>query len=308
MRGLFVVALLTVAGPMTVVGPSFSLGDPVTDPALASRIHQLIDVAFSDEEPDSNAAEVRKIFTERGIPTTAMVGTEAAEEYLVLSTHAQALEFTKRVLDALERTPGTVPPNAVQFLRARLKQKQIESGLREPYPNAALAARLNTLFTADQAVRTGEHFDPAKMRETDARTGEEIRAIFKEFGVPTQSAVGAEAARQFVVIVQHQSADLRRAVLPQLRDNVDRGEADPAEYAMMFDRAQVDDGKPQRYGANFECQPDGTMAPSPIEDLTHLDPRRAEIGLLPMRLYAKLLLQMMPKDFCQKVTTPPPMQ
>jgi hypothetical protein len=300
--GLFVVALVTV------VGPSFSLGDPVTDPALASRIHQLIDVAFSDEEPESNAAEVRTIFTERGIPTTAMVGAEAAEEYIVLSAHAQSLEFTTRVLDALERAPGTVPPYAVQFLRARLKQKQIESGLREPYPNAALAVRLNALFTADQAVRTGDHFDAARMLETDARTGQEIRAIFKEFGVPTQSAVGAEAARQFVAIVQHQSADLRRAVLPRLRENVDRGEADPAEYAMMFDRARVDDGKPQRYGANFECRPDATMAPSPIEDLAHLDARRAEIGLLPMRLYAKLLVRSMPKDFCRKVTAPPQLQ
>ena len=67
--------------------------------------------------------------------------------------------------------------------------------------------------------------------------------------MPTRSTVGPEAARQFVTMVQHQPPELRRAVLPKLRENVDRGEADPGDYAMMFDRAQVDDGTLQRYGA-----------------------------------------------------------
>jgi hypothetical protein len=287
---------LMIAALVTVVSS--------TDPALGSRIHQLIEVAFSDAAPDANAAEVRKIFTERGLPTIAMVGPEAAEDFLILSTHVQAPEFTKQVLAAVERVPAAVPPHAVQFLRARVKQKQIENGLRAPYPNAALATRLGSLYTTDQAVRKGEHFDAAKMRETDMRTGQEVRAIFNESGVPTRSAVGPEGARQFVVMVQHQPPDLRRLVLPKLRENVDRGEADPADYAMMFDRSQVDEGKLQRYGANFSCQPDGTLAPSPIEDADHLDARRAEIGLLPMRLYAKLLRQSMPKDFCKKVASP----
>jgi len=33
--------------------------------------------------------------------------------------------------------------------------------------------------------------------------------------------------------------------------------------------------------------------------------RRAELGLLPMRLYARLLRQSMPPDFCKKVTAAP---
>jgi hypothetical protein len=290
--------------PALIVAALVALAARASDPALAAKIHQLTTVAFSADTSASEAAEIRKIFTERGLPTIAMVGAEAAEEFIVLSAHEQPLEFTMQVLAAAERAPGAVPPHALQFLRARIRQKAIEDALRPPYPNAALAARLNTLFAADQAVRKGERFDVAKMREADARTGQEVRAIFKETGVPTRSAVGPEAARQFVVMVQHQPPDLRRAVLPKLRDNVDRGEADPADYAMMFDRAQVDGGKLQRYGANFSCQPDGTMAPSPIEDVEHLDARRAEIGLLPMRLYTKLLAQSMPKDFCRKVTAP----
>ena len=276
-----------------------------SNPELASRIHHLVDVAFANDETAGGAAEVRKIFAEHGLPTIALVGTDAAEEFVVLSAHEQPLEFTGEVLAAAEKDTDAVPPHLIQFLRARLKQKRVETALRPPFPNAALAARLQTLYTTDQEVRSADRFDAAKMMETDARTGRDVRAIFQEFGVPMRSTVGPEAARQFVIMVQHQPPELRRAVLPKLRENVDRGEADPGEFAMMFDRAQVDDGKMQRYGANFACQPDGTLEPSPIDDAEHVDARRAELGLLPMRLYARLLRQSMPADFCKKVTAAP---
>ena len=276
-----------------------------SNPELASRIRHLVDVAFANGEGAGSAAEVRGIFAEHGLPTIALVGADAAEEFVVLSAHEQPLEFTDEVLAAAERDADAVPPHVIQFLRARIKQKRVEIALRPPFPNAALAARLQTLYVADQEVRSADRFDAAKMMETDARTGRDVRAIFQEVGVPTRSTVGPEAARQFVIMVQHQPPELRRAVLPKLRENVDRGEADPGDFAMMFDRAQVDDGKMQRYGANFACQPDGTLGPSPIDDAEHVDVRRAELGLLPMRLYARLLRQSMPPDFCKKVTAAP---
>ena len=276
-----------------------------SNPELASRIRHLVDVAFANGEGAGSAAEVRGIFAEHGLPTIALVGADAAEEFVVLSAHEQPLEFTDEVLAAAERDADAVPPHVIQFLRARIKQKRVEIALRPPFPNAALAARLQTLYVADQEVRSADRFDAAKRMETDARTGRDVRAIFQEVGVPTRSTVGPEAARQFVIMVQHQPPELRRAVLPKLRENVDRGEADPGDFAMMFDRAQVDDGKMQRYGANFACQPDGTLGPSPIDDAEHVDVRRAELGLLPMRLYARLLRQSMPPDFCKKVATAP---
>jgi hypothetical protein len=50
-------------------------------------------------------------------------------------------------------------------------------------------------------MRQRESFDAAAMRETDGRNGREVRAIFKESGVPTQTEVGPEATRQFTVMV-----------------------------------------------------------------------------------------------------------
>lgn len=52
---------------------------------------------------------------------------------------------------------------------------------------------------------------------------------------------------------------------------------------------------------NFVCTPEGRLAPSPVEDAPHLDQRRAEMGLLPMRLYSKLVMENSPQDFCEKI-------
>jgi hypothetical protein len=79
----------------------------------------------------------------------------------------------------------------------------------------------------------------------DRRTAASLSAIFDRYGVPTYDMVGVRAAKGFVVMVQHHPAEFRREVLPKLKANVDRGQADPVAYAMVYDRAQRDQGKNQ---------------------------------------------------------------
>jgi hypothetical protein len=55
-------------------------------------------------------------------------------------------------------------------------------------------------------------------------------------------------------MIQHQSPEFRRKVLPKLKANVDAGQADPGSYAMVFDRSQTDTGKKQMYGENLTCR------------------------------------------------------
>jgi hypothetical protein len=300
MRGRY--ALYGVALPIllgSLAHAAFAIGAPAADAPLASTIERLVDRAFADEGGEGVADEVRRIFAEHGVPTVPMVGGEAAEDYIVLVAHGQGVDFMKTVLAALVRqAPGSVPATAPAFLRVRIRQKELEQSVREPYTNPELRDRLLRLVAEDQAVRK-EPFDPAKMAAVDRRTGVAIEEIVKQYGVPPPSAVGTQAIKDLVVLVQHQSADLRRRVLPLLKERVDRGEADPGDYAMMFDRSQTDTGRSQRYGMNFVCTPgQQELAPAPIEDADGLDRRRAEIGLLPMRLYAKLVRQSAPPGFC----------
>lgn len=287
--------------PASSSGPAHQ----VPTPSLASAIERLIERAFADDEGEGVADEVRRIFAAHGVPTVPMVGAEAAEDYIVLVAHDQRVDFMRTVLAAVDRqAPDMVPATARSFLRARIRQKELEQSVREPYTNPELRDRLQRLIAEDQAVRR-EPFDPAKMAAVDRRTGAAVEEIIDRYGVPPPSAVGPQAIKDLVVMVQHQSADLRRRVLPLLKERVDRGEADPGDYAMMFDRSQTDAGRPQRYGMNFVCTPgQRELAPAPIEDADGVDRRRAEIGLLPMRLYAKLVRQSAPPGLCD-ATAPP---
>ena len=53
----------------------------------------------------------------------------------------------------------------------------------------------------------------------------------------------------------------------------------------------VGDGKPQRYGTQAEII-DGTVQFFPIEDEMSIDERRAELGLMPLGKYKKIMEQM----------------
>jgi hypothetical protein len=107
--------------------------------------------------------------------------------------------------------------------------------------------------------------------------------------------VGTEAASSFVTMVQHQPAEFRRKVLPKLKANVDRGQADAGNYAMVYDRSSRDAGRKQLYGENLECSVENpTLHEAPIEDEPHVNMRRARMGLMRIELYARMVLALSP--------------
>jgi hypothetical protein len=275
-------------------------------PELAARILSQLDRSLSDAEGPADAEWVRQTFRSSGLPSIEQVGAEPAEDFVLLCTHDQAVSFMEEVAAAIARLPsGAIPEPAGRFLSARLLQKRADEALPASPRNPDLHDRIERLYAEDQRVRTGSAMNREEMMATDAKTGPEVRKIFATYGVPAAADVGADTARNFVVLVQHQPADLMRQVLPALEEQVRRGEADPSYFAMMFDRARVFDRKPQRYGENFECDAGGKLVPSAIEDAGSLDVRRADVGLLPMRIYRRLLAQMYPKDFCSGAPAAP---
>ena len=61
-------------------------------------------------------------------------------------------------------------------------------------------------------------------------------------------------------------------------------ETDGENYALLFDRIQVNAGKPQRFGSQGRC--DGqSWVPDVIDSPADVDRRRASVGLEPMRDY-----------------------
>ena len=232
------------------------------------------------------------------------MGDGAAYGFVLMNMLGQSpafrVQFLANVRDAATR--HELPEDAVVFAEARLRQAATEERYKErPPSHPELRDQISRLLKEDQAVRDSQGFDLKQMQETDRRTAPPLSAIFDRYGVPTYDMVGVQAAKGFVVMVQHQPAEFRRQVLPKLKANVDGGQADPGYYAMVYDRAQRDQGKNQLYGEQLECASGKALEEAPTDDEANVNIRRAELGLMRVELYARLVRLQSPA-MCESIT------
>jgi hypothetical protein len=219
------------------------------DALLAARIQQLLHMALTtdDEKQEETAeAEAKEIFTKHGLPTIAAVGDEAAYEFVFLTCSPGPTEFQIQVLRKAQEGAKRheVPADAANYCAAHVRQETVKARAKKQAPsNPALREQIERLFKADQAVREKQGFDMEKMERADREHAAVLEEIFAKYGVPTYRMVGPQASADFVTMIQHQSPEFRRKVLPRLKANVDAGQADPGSYAMVLDRSQTDAGR-----------------------------------------------------------------
>lgn len=99
-------------------------------------------------------------------------------------------------------------------------------------------------------------------------------------GWPLISDVGEEASQAAWLLVQHADHDPEfQAYCLGLMRVLPTTEVKPANIAYLEDRIRVAQGRPQLYGTQFYKEGDAMITPRPIEDETHLEQRRAAMGL-----------------------------
>ena len=157
--------------------------------------------------------------------------------------------------------------------------------------HADVAAELVALAAEDQRVRAelaadGSLFDGyhPRMEAVHVRNAARLVAIVNEIGRPTRPLVGEEASRAAWLILHHAigDPDLQRQGLIWLTEAAVRGEVPPIEPAMLDDRIRCYEGRPQRYGTQFDWDVDRQLSPYPIEDPDRVDRWRAAVGLEPL--------------------------
>jgi hypothetical protein len=160
---------------------------------------------------------------------------------------------------------------------------------------ASVKGRLEAMRTLDQRPMTIANHeidlsgltpeDQAAAREimnTEIRTlGAENVSVLVSM-VPTEGwfsnkTYGQDAATGAFLIVQHADTPLQKRFLPAIEAMARRNEALWSEYALMYDRVAVAEGRLQRYGTQMHCV-DGKMIPQPTEDPDRLEARRAPMG------------------------------
>ncbi|MYE35049.1 MAG: hypothetical protein F4X23_09385 [Gemmatimonadales bacterium] len=158
--------------------------------------------------------------------------------------------------------------------------------------NETLRDELLEMARRDRQVRaelvaSGELFDVGyepRMARVHERNARRLRRIIESVGWPGTDLVGLDGAEAAWLILQHAIAepDLQRHALPLLQAAAREGTASPGQAAMLEDRIRFFEGRPQRYGTQFDWDAEGNLSPGDVEEPQRLDERRRAIELPPL--------------------------
>jgi len=120
-------------------------------------------------------------------------------------------------------------------------------------------------LTRDGSLFQGYH---PRMEALHQRHATRLAALIDAHGWPGRSRVGRDGARAAWLILQHAIGNppLMRRGLTLLRGGVREGEVSALEVAMLEDRIRTFEGRPQRYGTQFDWDEHGRLSPLPLED------------------------------------------
>ncbi|MEZ5939564.1 MAG: DUF6624 domain-containing protein [Hyphomonadaceae bacterium] len=125
--------------------------------------------------------------------------------------------------------------------------------------------------------------------EADADNTAFLKSILPEQGWFRISVEGLAASQSAWLIAQHSPDEAFRAeALKRMTPLLESNDVERSQYALIFDRVQMNAGKPQRYGSQAMCV-DHVLAFHDIEDRANVDARRAEMGLGPLKDYGERL-------------------
>ena len=149
-----------------------------------------------------------------------------------------------------------------------------------------LRAELLDMLERDQSGRTGGP-DPEGDQARTAR----LAQVLDEHGWPGRDLVGEDGAEAAWAIAQHADLDpaFQQRALELLRAAVEAGQASPGDLAYLTDRVAANTGRPQTYGTQVACTPEGPQPAVPLADAAAVERLRADAGLDP---YADYLAEM----------------
>lgn len=119
----------------------------------------------------------------------------------------------------------------------------------------------------------------ARAWDTDSTNLDMVKEVLTEIGFPRRSQVGEFAVLAVSTVFQHSSLEQQEEFLPQLEEAVRNGDIAPMYLALLKDRIDVREGRPQKYGT--QRGPDGLC---PLLDASRVNEWRKEVGMPPIEV------------------------
>ena len=137
--------------------------------------------------------------------------------------------------------------------------------------------RMLWFLAANKRAESPERVEKLARRtmDTDSTNLQLVTQVLSESGYPRKSLVGDFATQTVWLVVQHSDLAHMKQYLPQLEEAVRRGDLPAANLAATKDRIDIREGRPQRYGTQFNC---------PLSDSLRVNEWRQEVGLPPLQL------------------------
>jgi len=184
------------------------------------------------------------------------------------------------------------------FACAAHRNETAPTSIRLPEVRAELLAmadedqRARFAAIAEATRNSGSNDQLRTMAQIDDKNTARLKSLVAEHGWLGKSLVGEDGAHAGWLLVQHAGdRAFQKECLEKMKSALKDGEVSATDFAYLFDRVAMFDGRKQLYGTQFRTPP-GTfceMEPVPIEDEEHVDERRKALGLPPMVENAKQL-------------------
>jgi outer membrane protein OmpA-like peptidoglycan-associated protein len=201
----------------------------------------------------------------------------------------------------------------IDVLKSDRRWSDIKGKVRNSYKvfkKPQLACTLDSLWAEDQRGRTLEKyienlqaylpsidstdkrwdvffpFDTGKVYETNTQFRlEKVISIIDKNGWPKSSEVGKRASKAVVLILTHTDDTLTIArMLPKLESSCKDGESEWIYFVTLYDRYEVDRGKPQKYGTQNKIDPldENHIELFPLVNPEMVNTWRSQLGLEPI--------------------------
>jgi hypothetical protein len=176
----------------------------------------------------------------------------------------------------------------------------IQQKYQNPITNEAYARKLWELHALDQAYYKDINLAERALgrnssvvwalwelkKSINEQNQKELELLINKNGWPKISQVGRGAASSAFLIIQHSNLAKQKKYLPIIQKLCAEKEADWQSYALMYDRVQVGEKKPQRYGSQVTFNKTTQLYElEPLEDEQKVDEWRSEIGMQPLANY-----------------------
>lgn len=172
-----------------------------------------------------------------------------------------------------------------------------ESGSRERDYNKFLVRQLDSIYVNDQTPREQLHTQHnlssaemnrliAAMNLNDSINLVKIKAILDQYGWLGPDVIGNSGNQTLFLVIQHADLKAQEKYLPMMKEAVKNGKARGSHLALLIDRIEMYNGRPQVYGSQLSGE-NGKYKFYKILDEVNVNKRRVAVGLKPLEEYAK---------------------